>query len=248
MDLDFTNMRPQLQLLVSAIQKGVGEDIREYLLNSGKYTNNAVRAMLGDNIFTNISKYASSEALELRKFRRFAWEGCIIIDRAHKLTYSICSKRTFEGIPKKKERSFPHYLQSILFVQNSTVQPKYIQPYLFGYDSESNFSPDVYFEDYASIMGDFAGDGYIHWCIVYEASHSAITHISMVKLDRNFSPAEEINLDDLLKPDFSELTGAATETEVKDAHSLISLKPAGMGKTPDPVQIGVKISEEEMLG
>ena len=248
MSFDYTSMKPQLQLIVKAIQKGAGPDVREYRQATNKVTNNAVRLMLLDNIFTNIRDCAASETLELKTFKRFGWDGCLLIDRVHKLTFTICTKRTLEGIPRKKDRSIPHYLQSILFVENSDVKSPYVQPNLFGYEPKSQFSEEVLRDDYESIMKEdlSAGDGYHHWCIVYEVFQYDIASISMIKLDKNFLTAEEIKLDDLLKPDFLDLTEVPEEAKVKDVHSLISVKPVLKGVPAAPIKIEVKMMEEDM--
>ena len=68
-----------------AVEKGVGEDIRAYLMNSDTATNNAVVFLRGDYINTNLVNSVKSESVEIKYFRRSAWQGCIVID----LTYSV---------------------------------------------------------------------------------------------------------------------------------------------------------------
>lgn len=248
MNFDYASMKPQLQLIVKAIQKGVGPDVREYRQSTNKVTNNAVRSMLLDNIFTNIRDCVASNIFELKTFKRFGWDGCLLINRVHKLTFTVCSKRTFLGIPRKKDRRIPHYLQSILFVENGDVKTPIVQPDLFGYEPESQFSEEVLYDDYKSIMKEDLSveDRYQHWCIVYDVCKYDIASISMIKLDRNFLTAEEIKLDDLLKPDFSDLTEVREEAKVKDVYSLISVKPVLKGVPAAPVKIEVKMTEEDM--
>lgn len=248
MSFNYDSMKPQILLIVKAIQKGVGPDVREYRQSTNKVTNNAVHLMLSDNIFTNIRDCITSEALELKIFKRSSWDGCLLIDRVNKLTFSICTKRTFERIRRKKDRSSPHYLQSILGVENSDVKAPYEQLDLFGYELESQFSEEVLFDDYESIMKEdlSAEDGYHHWCIIYEVYQYEIASISMIKLDRNFLIAEEIKLDELLKPNISDLTEISEGAKKKDVHSLISLKPGLKDGHATPVKIEVRKREEEM--
>lgn len=101
-----------------AVEKGVGEDIRAYLMNSDTATNNAVVFLRGDYINTNLVNSVKSESVEIKYFRRSAWQGCIVIDRDNKLTYSVASKNTLERIPQKKNRQSPHFLQTVLNVEN----------------------------------------------------------------------------------------------------------------------------------
>ena len=101
-----------------AVEKGVSEDINTYLLNSDSVTNNAVVFLRGDRINTNIVNSVKSDVVEVRYFKRSAWQGCIVIDRNNKLTFSVASKNTLERIPQKKRRSCPHFLQTLLNTEN----------------------------------------------------------------------------------------------------------------------------------
>ena len=81
-------------------------------------TNNAVVFLRGDRINTNIVNSVKSDVVEVRYFKRSAWQGCIVIDRNNKLTFSVASKNTLERIPQKKRRSCPHFLQTLLNTEN----------------------------------------------------------------------------------------------------------------------------------
>lgn len=239
-----------LRLVVKAIEKGVGEDIRDYCMSTNKATNNAVRLMRSDNINTNLRDSVASDIVELKYFNRSAWTGCLLIDRQHKVTYTICTRRTLEGIPKKKDRRIPHYLQSILYVQNANVMPVYEQMSLGDYASEveSKFTDDVYIKDYNDIMKDdlVIGDDYMHYVIVYEAEHLGVTSVAVKLLDPNFRTAKEYSLDYLLKPDFSELTIDETEYNSKDSHDLINVKVSRDKMTSPKVVIVKPKNMEEM--
>lgn len=221
-------MEPQLRLIVKAIEKGVGEDIREYKRSSQKATDNAVRLMRADNINTNLRDNIVSDTIELKFFKRFSWTGCLLIDRLHKLTITICTKQTLHSIPLNKNRHVPHYLQTILHVENEEVEAIPDQPNLFDFPQEERFSDEEYRRDYEKIMEDDItfNDDYRHWVITYEAVNYIVTTISMMKLDKHFQMAKEINLESLLSPDYSELTMAGdVPSKNKDVHSLISVKP-----------------------
>ena len=247
-------MEPLLRLIVKAVEKGVGEDIRDYLTSTDKATNNAVRLMRADNINTNLRDSVVSDTIELKYFNRSAWVGCLLIDRQHCLTFTICTKQTLESIPKKPNRHIPHYLQTILYVQNSEVEAQYKQSTLFdGMPEEVNqFSNEEYQRDYENIMDDDLsfGDKYQHWVVVYEASHLSVTSISLMLLDKDFQTAQEIKLDNLLKPDFSELTTTeATSLPKQDAHSLVTVKPkikkSANGTPQQETRVSAKITEEK---
>lgn len=237
MKFDIESMEPILRLIVKAVEKGVGEDIREYLASTDKATNNAVPLMRADNINTNLRDgVASDDVVELKYFKRSAWTGCLLIDRENQVTYTICTEQTLDGIPKKPNRRIPHYLQTILYIQNGDIEPRYKQQSLFEmFPDIIQFSDEDYQEDYKSIMGDELsfGDEYRHLVVVYETEYLAITSIALKMLDKDFHTAQEYSLESLLRPDFSELTAVTekdSKEEKKDSHSLVSVK-AGLKRT-----------------
>ena len=246
------NMRPLLTRIVRAIEKGCGEDVRAYLMSTNKATNNAVRIMRADNINTNLRDSVVSETIELKYFKRSAWIGCLLIDRESRVTYTICTKQTLESIPKKPNRRIPHYLQTILYIQNGDVEVQYKQMDLLEYmpDMITEFTDEEYQDDYQSIMEDELSfdDGYLHLVIVYEVEHYNITAIAMKILNKDFHTAEEFSLTGLLQPDFSELTRPENIKHKKDAHSLVSVKTE-LKKTKDSKpQKETKISAKRMEG
>lgn len=245
-----------LSKIVKAIEKGVGEDIREYLLATDKATNNAIRLMRADNINTNLRDSIVSDTVELHYFNRSAWTGCLLIDRAHKTTYTICAKQTLELIPKKKNRQMPHYLQTILHIQNGEVEATQHQMSLADYMPElfTHFSDEEFRDDYVKIMDEEIsfGDDYTHLVIVYETERQVITSIAVKLLDSDFQTAQEYSLMEMLKPDFSDLTASVDsqdkEQPKKDSHSLVSVK-VGLKKpettTPETVVTPRRLEEEK---
>lgn len=248
----FDSIQPQLKLIVKAIQKAAGEDSREFRQANNLVTLNSARTIISDFINTNLNDSVVSESLELRKFTRFGWEGCILIDRINKLTFSICSKNTLDRIRKDLDRKHPHYLQTLLNVLNSCVKPRTVQLMLFDIEPVQLFSEEEYILDYRKIMGDdvFPEDGYTHWIIVYRVCKYCVESISMVKLDRYFQLSEEIRLEDMLLPDFGDLTIEDTSSKrMKDVHSLVKLKDKGLtsqnGSNGSVVKVSLKTNEEE---
>lgn len=244
------NMKPLLTRIVKAVEKGCGEDIREYLMSTDKATNNAVRLMRADNINTNLRDSVESETVELKYFNRSAWVGCLLIDRENSVTYTICTKQTLESIPKKPNRRSPHYLQTILHIQNAEVEPPYKQMDLleFMHGVITEFSDEEYEEDYQKIMDDDLtfDDNYLHIVIVYEAAHYNITSIAMRILDKDCQTAKEYPLTSLLQPDFGELTRQEEKEQKKDAHNLVSVKPGLKKKNDAAPQQETKISAKKL--
>jgi len=245
-------LRPLMEGVVWAIHKGIDEDVRDYLSKHRKETNNAILLMRGDNINENLRNFVVSDSVELKHFRRYAWDGCLLIDRKNKVTITICTKQTLERIPKQKNRSVPHYLQSILFVQNGDLEAPVKQMHLSDFvDIGSSFTADEYEDDYKSIMEDEINfdDGYRHCVVIYETLNYEIKSIAMRFLDRDFNTVVEESLMDLLKPNFANLTSDAIDApdivEEDDVHKLVSLKPGLKRQSDEPrVEISTKKIEE----
>lgn len=246
-------MKPLLTRIVKAVEKGCGEDIREYLMSTDKATNNALRLMRADNINTNLRDSVASETVELKYFNRSAWVGCLLIDRENSVTYTICTKQTLESIPKKPNRRIPHYLQTILHIQNAEVESPYQQMDFSDFIPSmiTEFSDEEYEEDYQKIMDDdlTLDDDYLHLVIVYEVAHYNITSIAMRILDKKCQTAKEYTLTSLLQPDFGELTQPGEKESKKDAYNLVSVK-AGLKKKDDATpqretKISTKKTEEK---
>ena len=75
--------------------------------------------------------------IDLVPFQRYGWSGRMVIDRKEHITYSIMTEGTLSGVPKKKNRENPHYLQSVLYVENKDCIAKERQMTLE--DLESRF-------------------------------------------------------------------------------------------------------------
>lgn len=238
-----------------AVEKGVGEDIRAYLMNSDTATNNAVVFLRGDYINTNLVNSVKSESVEIKYFRRSAWQGCIVIDRDNKLTYSVASKNTLERIPQKKNRQSPHFLQTVLNVENKNETGIEKQMSLADMDAsfDSTFTAEQYEDDFKKIMDDTLSinAGYRHWVIEYEAKHNTLVALTAKLLDGDFDTVQSISLMEMLKPDFGDLTATDTNAKdkaAKDAHSLVSIKTGIKGrKASEPekqTEISPKIKKE----
>ena len=233
---NLSNNTQNLMLKIwQAIEKGVGEDIRTYLANNDNAVNNAVPFLRGDYIATNIRNTVESETVEIKYFRRSSWIGCIILDRKDKYSYSVCARKTLERIPKNITRKTPHYLQTILNIENKDEEAVDRQMNFadFGISVGNQFTEEEYENDFYSIMENALSleDGYRHWVITYEAEHNSLVDLSAVLLDGEFCIVNEISLMEMLKPDFGALTSAEVKDErEKDAHCLVSIKPGFIGR------------------
>lgn len=224
--IDFDAIKYDLGKIGQAIAKAVGPDIRRYKANHELETYNSIRILRGDYINTNLK--AMVDGMELHTFKRSSWDGRLLIDRRNNLTYSICTKQTLESIPKAKNRHIPHYLQTILHVENADVKPMYEQMMLPGMQAETMpFDEDDYRDDYKQVMGEDItfGDHYRHLVITYETKQGEITYISAKLLDPNCDLSQEYSMMDLLKPDYIDLSvDVAEKPATKDARNLVGVK------------------------
>lgn len=225
-NIDFDAIKNDLCKIGQAIAKAVGQDIRLYRATHELETYNSIRILRGDYINTNLK--AMVDGMELHTFKRSSWEGRLLIDRRNKLTYSICTKQTLESIPKAKNRHIPHYLQSILHVENADVKPMYEQMILPGMQAEiMSFDEDEYRDDYMLLMGEDItfDDRYRHLVVAYETKQGEITYISAKLLDPNCELSQEYSMMDLLKPDYIDLSvDMAEKPAAKDARNLVGVK------------------------
>ena len=219
-----------LKRIVYSINKAITQDIPEYLTESAKETNNAVIHLRGDYINHNLRRYALyNNEIDLIPFRRFFWQGRILLDSTNKITYSICSSTTLHRIPKKKDRSNPHFLQSILAVENSECKCEYVQDSLFPIDA---FDYKTLEDDYKNTFSLLANseEGFTHYVISYEANNNQVISINLEVLDPHFNIVFERSLNDYIVPDFADLTQPSdttnnTQTESESTKSLIGFKP-----------------------
>lgn len=223
---------PLLRKIVRATEKACGEDTRSYLRENSMETNNALPFLRGDFINENLRNSVVNDDIELIPFNRYGWSGRILNDKINQVTYTITTKRTLEAIPRKKGRSVPHYLQSILYAENEDCKAAVKQMSLsdFGNFGIVHFDSQELEDDYNKIMrGHIAiNDMYRHYIVAYEVEHSEVTDISLLFLDKDFDVVSEYSLNDYLKPDFGRLTetepAEEPTTEEENVHSLINVK------------------------
>ncbi|WFF72264.1 DUF5986 family protein [Proteiniclasticum sp. QWL-01] len=196
---------PIIPKIVRSIVKAVTEDVPEYCREQGRETNNAITQMRGDCINDNLrSMVIDPGVVDFVSFRRYIWEGRLIVDRANKTSYSITTKATLRGIPKK-QRTSPHFLQSILYAENGGIQAPVKQTTLF---KMSAFDDESLAADFNSIVGDLINpvEGYHHFVVAYEANKVDVTSISLEYLDKDFNVVESTSLNEYIAPNFASLT------------------------------------------
>lgn len=223
---------PLLRKIVRAIEKACGEDTRGYLSENRLETNNALPFLRGDFVNENLRNSVVSEDVDLIPFNRYGWSGRILHDKLNKITYTISTKRTLAAIPKKKGRSVPHYLQSILYAENGGCKAAVKQMSLNDFvDFEIvRFDSQELENDYGKIMNGqiVAGDEYRHYIIAYEVEHGEVTDIGLQFLDKDFDVIAQCSLNDYLRLDFGRLTETEPVEDIaaeeENVHFLINVK------------------------
>ena len=258
-EFDVINIQPELRLIVKALAKAAGPDIREYLTVNNTDTNNAIPFLRSDYINTNLRDMVVgvSDNFELKHFKRYVWTGSLLIDHKNKITITISARPTLNRIKAAKDRKKPHYLQSMCHVLNGDLTAECKQMTLAditGTDFNLPFADNVYEEDFDSII-DAAfgqGDGYRHCVIAYEAERLEIKSISLLLLDKDLDVVHDISLMDLLQPDFGTLTAPVAEIEEspvqQDAHSLVKIKAGLKSKNASEPERKVEISTKQEEG
>lgn len=226
-------IQPELQLIVKALAKAIGPDIRTFISENDWDTYNSLSMIRSDRINTNLKNTIIGETMELRHFKRYVWTGNLLIDKKHKLIFTICANSTLRRIKTMKERKNPHYLQSMCHILNGDLEAENKQMSLsdiMGSEINLNFAEEVYEADFESIVDAPISqvEGYRHCLIVYETNNFELVSISLMILDKDLDAVREYSLMNLLQPDFGDLTAPIVNAEAvpkeQDAHSLIKVK------------------------
>lgn len=219
-----------LRKIVYCIEKATVDDLQQYLRENHQETNNAIILLRGDNINTNLRNNVVKDDVDLVPFQRYGWSGRLIIDRKEHITYSIMTEETLSAVPKKKNRENPHYLQSVLYVENKNCIAKESQMTLEDFGI-TIFDKDVLEQDFDKISQGMINieENYKHYVVAYKAKNGEIKDIKLKFLDKDFNIVDEASLMQYIKPDFAQLTDVRpaedTDKDTKsDKKELVALK------------------------
>ena len=218
-----------ISAIIRAIDKAVSEDVPNQLRSMPLETNNYIRQMRGDWINQNLRDLAVMNGSMLHSFRRFSWNGRILVDRDSRLTISITTQNNLLLIPRKS-RQRPHFLQSILHELNGDLHGHYEQMRFFD---TAPFEDETYAKDFADISnGAFdPAEGFRHCVIAYNTLADELVDVKLVVFDPYFNTVTEESLADYINPDFARLTeSAGIDDSKRTDHNaatrrLSSLKP-----------------------
>lgn len=232
--------------IVYAISKAVSEDAPEYRRENCLETNNAAKFIVGDYINNNLRHSVVNDGIRLHSFKRYSWDGRLLIDHINKITYTIVSHGTLEAAPFKRGRK-PYYLQSILFAENGSCvgQSKQMSFADFSDDIETDFfSPDVLEDDYGDIIQGEIGDpaAYRHYVISYRAERSELINVELIYFDPDYDVVDSKNLNEYITPDFAQLTNTYDDDV---AESTDTTPPMVTLKLKSGVKPLIRAAEEE---
>ena len=220
---------PLLRRIVRAIDKAIADDVPRIRQEMLLETDNYLRFIRTDCIHNNLKALATSEDVQIIPFKRYSWKGRMLVDHANHITYSITTRQNLNAIPKKKDRRAPHFLMSMIAVENGDLKGQYEQLSLFPM---SQFDDVIYKEDYNSIINGALDPsaGYRHYVITYEFTGETLLEVDVVFLDKNFNIIDTESIREYIKPDFARLTGSTTTPEdlpkrTSSIKSSLSLKP-----------------------
>ena len=217
------------RMLVWAINKAVADDIPLMLSEHPLDTHNFLGHFRGDCINTNIRLGINVENITILPFQRSGYAGRLVIDHTNKVTYSITTEQNLRSIPRKKRRRTPHFLQTLLGIENVAYESEYKQLTLIPMNL---FDEQTLQEDFKSIIASLftPDEGYVHYIIAYTSGKSGLLDVQLLFLDRDFDVIDSESLNDFIIPDYAELTasqdtfGTPTMTPEPNVRALIGLK------------------------
>lgn len=193
-----------MRRIVRSIDKAIADDVPQYLRDQHKETNNAAIQLRGDCINENLRNMVIGGDIEFVPFKRYVWQGRVIVDRAEKITYTITTQKTLRAIPRK-QRNKPHFLQTILYKENGGYEASVKQMTLMDLFP---FEEEELENDYNSIVEGLIdpAEGYRHYIIAYDSEGSELRDIQLEFLDKDFNTIAAASLNEYIKPDFARLT------------------------------------------
>lgn len=193
-----------MRRVVCSIDKAISDDVPQYLRENHKETNNVAIQLRGDCINENLRNLVVGGDIEFVPFKRYVWQGRIIVDRAEKISYTITTQKTLRAVPRK-QRSNPHFLQTILYMENGCYEASVKQMTLMDLFP---FDEDDLESDYNSIVEGLIdpAEGYRHYVIAYDTEGSELRDVQLEFLDKDFNTIAAASLNEYIKPNFARLT------------------------------------------
>lgn len=218
------------RMLVWAINKAVADDIPLLFSEHPLDTHNFLGHFRGDCINTNLRLGIAFENITILPFQRSGYVGRLVIDHANRISYSITTEQNLRSIPKKKGRRTPHFLQTLLGIENADYESECKQ---LSFLPMNLFDKKTLREDFESIIANLftPDEGYVHNIITYIPSKSGLLDVQLLFLDKDFDVIDSECLNGFIATDYAELTDSRSVPDTSnaspkpDVRSLIGLKP-----------------------
>lgn len=122
MIIKFDSVELVVSRIVRAIDKTIAEDIPQERREKDLETKNYIAHIRGDYLNSNLHRIAAIDGIELHPFKRYGWEGRLLIDRENKITIGVTTQANLQVIPRKKDRNCPNYMQTLLKIMNGDLE------------------------------------------------------------------------------------------------------------------------------
>ncbi len=216
--------------IVHAIYKATAVDIPMAYSENRRATNNCFAAMRVDVINDNLETMLSYDGVKVHHFRRHGWEVCMVLNYHTDTAYFVFSERNLLTIPRKKDRTWPHYLQTLLHKFHEDYEPRVIQesflPHVDPFDDET------YDADAEMILRDVIDnlDAWHLYVISYDRTGNDVTSATLYFYTSDFQEIDKRDLGKYIIPTYASANKpvvdvAPTSSEEETAETLIKLKP-----------------------
>ena len=226
MDFD-SNTEKLLRYIVYAIYIATSDDYSNFVQEySSLDTHSGFGLMRANFINERLKDYIAKTSAMIHGFKRYSWQGRIVVDRENKQTFSVSTHANLKAVFSKKGRQIPHYLQSVLAVQNQKCYNPHEQLTLidtcpFEYKTLENDYHDIMFSN----TDEFKK--YTHYVVAYTISSSGLLNVDLILFDSHFDEIERTTLNRFITPDYGKLTDmpvAKSASTTKSARNLVALK------------------------
>lgn len=228
MTIEFRTHEDTLKLITRAITRAINDRLRQHYQENNFETNNHRGHLKGDMINQCLREMLVLEGVRLHPFRRHGWEGRLIIDHTHSITYCVMSQGTLDRIPKGHRR-WPHYLQTLLKILNGSYEAECEQ--LSFLPPQEMFDNETYDQDFALLLQGIIDDPepWHHYVISYSSARLEVKDVRVYFFDGDFNVIYDRSLNEYMEPDSSALIAkidrAAADKPRQDVHDLVGIKP-----------------------
>ena len=196
-----------LRTIVACIKQATEDDAKLYLQTYNPKTTNGLPHQIHDWINTNLDKHINSDKSYTMEIKRSTWRGRIIVDEENQIVYSVMRVDRLKSLRKEK-RDKPHYVQTMVGILNSELEPKHKQLTLEEFAEFTTFSKETLVDDYNRMFGGSLNPekGYHHCLVLFDARKLELYDARLCIVDKNLNIVEDKSLVEYIRPDYAKLT------------------------------------------